>query len=78
LYLLYNNIISLKQEHFIELVDYITVMPPDEEDALRAFRYPFYACELLCCDNSTVVDAFFPGEESVDEDAEVVLERQEK
>ncbi len=49
------------------MIDYITIIPPDSSDSKRAFRYPFYACELLCCDNSLVYDFLFPKEESFDE-----------
>jgi serine/threonine-protein phosphatase 6 regulatory subunit 3 len=42
-----------------ELVQYITEMPSDDSNSKRAFRYPFYACELLCCEVPKVTEAFF-------------------
>lgn len=54
---------SIKVKEFKELIDYIIVEPLDDTDSKRAFRYPFYSCELLCCDNVKVMDMFFPKNE---------------
>lgn len=28
---------------------------------LLKLRYPFYSCELLCCNNAKMIQAFFPN-----------------
>jgi hypothetical protein len=37
----------------------ITVMPPDETDTKRCFKYPFIASELFASDNQSLLDLFF-------------------
>jgi len=63
--LLISNL-SLKSEHYVELIDYITLVPAETFDSKRLYRYPFYACEILCCDNAALIEAFFPRDESVE------------
>ena len=53
-----------------ELVSYVVVEPENDLNSKRAFRYPFYACELLCCEISKVTDSFFPKDE---EDSDFTL-----
>jgi hypothetical protein len=55
----------------------VIVEPKDDSDPKRAFRYPFYSCELLCCDTAKVLDFFFPKEES-EEEAEQKEEGEKK
>lgn len=52
----------------LRLVEFICVVPQNDSDPKRAFRYPFYSCELLCCDISKVVDAFFPQNDQSDDE----------
>ncbi len=36
-------------------------------DAIYIIRYPFYSCELLCCDSAKVFDTFFPKDDESNE-----------
>lgn len=48
---------SLKIERVKQLIDYITVVP-SEDDELKGHRYPFYACEVLTCDENAINELF--------------------
>lgn len=61
----------MKPDQFKKLIDFIIIEPANDQDSKRAFRYPFYSCELLCCDNAKVMDSFFPKPEEHSEDEEV-------
>lgn len=39
------------------MIDYITVVPTEDEE-LKGHRYPFYACEVLTCDENAINELF--------------------
>jgi len=53
------NLISyLNREKIKQLIDFITVMP-EEDEHNRGHKYPFYASEVFSCDMTEVIDKFF-------------------
>ena len=47
----------MQKKQVAELVSYLTEMPVDDSNSKRAFRYPFYSCELLvCCENPKILE----------------------
>lgn len=49
----------MNEDAMSQLVEFIIQMPPENSNEKRAFRYPFYASELLSCEISKVEEAFF-------------------
>ena len=49
------NMIS--NEAIRKLIDYATKMPASDEQKV-GHKYPFNATELLCCDNSAIIEKF--------------------
>jgi serine/threonine-protein phosphatase 6 regulatory subunit 3 len=41
----------LDYEKISQLLDYITVMPSEEDDEKRKFKFPFMACEVFNSEN---------------------------
>lgn len=65
---MFNPLLSLSYERISELLNYIIKEPPTDANDKRAYRhfpdftncrYPFIACELLCCDSKTIAEYFF-------------------
>ncbi|CAK67038.1 unnamed protein product (macronuclear) [Paramecium tetraurelia] len=55
----------IQKKQVAELVSYLTEMPADDSNSKRAFRYPFYSCELLvCCENPKILEQFFGEDKS--------------
>ncbi|CAD8112472.1 unnamed protein product [Paramecium primaurelia] len=56
----------MQKKQVAELVSYLTEMPVDDSNSKRAFRYPFYSCELLvCCENPKILEQFFGEDKSL-------------
>ncbi|CAD8105517.1 unnamed protein product [Paramecium primaurelia] len=56
----------MQTKQVAELVSYLTEMPVDDSNSKRAFRYPFYSCELLvCCENPKILEQFFGEDKSL-------------
>ncbi|CAD8209048.1 unnamed protein product [Paramecium octaurelia] len=56
----------IQKKQVAELVSYLTEMPADDSNSKRAFRYPFYSCELLvCCENPKILEQFFGEDKSL-------------
>ncbi|CAK92379.1 unnamed protein product (macronuclear) [Paramecium tetraurelia] len=56
----------MQKKQVAELVSYLTEMPVDDSNSKRAFRYPFYSCELLvCCENPKILEQFFGEDRSL-------------
>jgi len=49
-----------------QLVDYLTIDPDESADNKRRYKYPYVACEILCCEIDTIFDAFFSNEALVE------------
>lgn len=48
----------LSQEDTIgNLIEYITVKPANDDDESRKLRYPYMACEVLCCETPEILEA---------------------
>jgi serine/threonine-protein phosphatase 6 regulatory subunit 3 len=55
-----------KPEILKQLVDYLTVDPDENADIRRRYKFPYVACEILCCEIDTIFDAFFSNEALVE------------
>ncbi|CAG9326809.1 unnamed protein product [Blepharisma stoltei] len=52
----------LNEERLAQLIEYITVFPPENSPKERENKYPFISCELLSCDVPPVLDKLFDSE----------------
>ena len=55
---------SLSQELIVQrLVEYVVCAPEDESDDLRTLKYPYMACEVICCDISSITETLVTASE---------------
>jgi serine/threonine-protein phosphatase 6 regulatory subunit 3 len=54
------------------MVEYITVMPPEDADDKRNFKFPFVVCELFSCEVPSLLDRFFTNTEHLSEACKIL------
>ena len=71
----------LSNENIRKLIDYATKMPASDDQKI-GHKFPFNATELLCCDNTIIVDRIMNelqmGDESEEEEKEDKEDRRRK
>ena len=50
---------SFTHEKLKKLIDLITVMPPQDAEKNRGYKFPFLASEIFNCELNTVLEKFF-------------------
>jgi hypothetical protein len=50
-------------EQLKKLIDFITVMPPEDATHARGHKYPFLSSEIFNCELNTVLEKFFEAPE---------------
>ena len=50
-------------EKLMKLVDYITVMPPEDAEHQRGHKFPFISSEIFNCEINQILDKFFEAPE---------------
>ncbi|KAG6613372.1 putative serine/threonine-protein phosphatase 6 regulatory subunit [Phytophthora cinnamomi] len=54
----------LSQEAVLQkLVEYVVVSPEDPSDDLRTLKYPYMACEVICCDITSITETLVSSNE---------------
>lgn len=55
---------SLSQEEIVlKLVEYVVRSPEDPTDDLRTLKYPYMACEVICCDIMSITETLATASE---------------
>lgn len=45
----------------LKLIEYVVKAPEDPSDDLRALKYPYMACEVICCDIMSITETLATG-----------------
>ncbi|CAG9316098.1 unnamed protein product [Blepharisma stoltei] len=53
----------LNRDRILELIEYITIFPPEGCDNRRGHKFPFLASELFACETASLLDKFFADQE---------------
>lgn len=54
---LYDTPNSLAQEQSVlKMIEYIVRAPEDPSDDMRALKYPYMSCEVICCDIMSITE----------------------
>lgn len=53
-----------------KLIDFITVMPPEDADKKRGHKYPFLSLEIFNCEINPLLEKFFEAPEPKEPEAD--------
>ncbi|TYZ58483.1 hypothetical protein PybrP1_004188 [[Pythium] brassicae (nom. inval.)] len=52
-----------REKSVLQMIEYVVRAPEDPSDDLRALKYPYMACEVLCCDIMSITETLATASE---------------